>query len=268
MMIENEPLWKEHRKEMSKLTASLDFKEVWGWVDDKTSEEAIKDLPGAETLTNAQSFLEDLMISHYIPAPDVHLNEGCVIMQWSAHEKQLEVQFRPNNEWNVLFEKSVVEGDGPEPSFWMDYDDKKPKVPHFFLEDRFIKEIEKPQPWSQEYKPQIHPKRIMQCTNYWDGPLEGYCTDSVGNDVYFFECVEEMTYSPRSRMYAVYKLSTWEQVKACINHARWIAVVHTAWFWWLYLFSFRHIRRHGPEDVQRRQEAWRKKHKLLGYFTY
>jgi hypothetical protein len=267
-MSENEPLWEQYRKERDGLLDILAFKEVWGWVDDKVPDEAIKDLPSCETLRNARQFLEDTTGSHYVRIPNMYFVDACVEFHWTMSEdKQLTVIFYPDNQWSVSLEKRVHEGEGPDPSFWIDEKDGS-KTPHFFLNDKILAEIEKPQPWSQTYEPLLSHLKIVWSTGYWDGPLSGYCCRSHNvNELHYFCCVEEMVYSPQLRMYAVYELSDKEQVDAWAGHGRWLAILKCPWKWWLYLFFWKYLRSHNYEEHAKQHEQWKKDHKLLGYFT-
>lgn len=210
---------------------------------------------------------------HYLHIPRISCADRTVTIDWIVSDQNsVRVRFLPNNEWSVEHEKHTYETNGPDPSFWMDEDDGS-RTPHFFLEDNIAEEISRHEQWTQQYEPKVYRKRIMWCTNYWDGPLAGYCTDGVGNDIYYFDCVEEKMFRPGSRMYAVYELSPQEQVDACRRHAAWIAIWKTPWrrWWWMHrLFTFRNVRDllrlfSSKTDEQRREE-WRREHKLIGYF--
>ena len=256
----------QYRKDVDALLHQLNYKEVWGWVDSNVSDKDIPELPSYETLRNASQFLSDLTSMHYVELPSLHFVGTCVEFWWDMKEdKSMHVIFYPENEWTVTMEKKVVSGDGPEPSFEIDEDDGS-KTPYFYLKEKFTKEIEKQQSWSKEYEPRMN-MRIMWSTGYWDGPLSGYCTQNVGNDTFFFDCVEELPYSPGTRMYAVYELSTWEQVKACLSHAKWTAVVHSKILWCLYLCKWKHSLALSYDAMQKKREKWKAKHKLIGYFT-
>jgi hypothetical protein len=267
MLTENEPMWKAYREQMRLLIDKLDFKAVWGWVDDKTPNEMTDDLPDHDTLKNAREFLDDLVCSHYVNIPTVDVVGRNVEIQWKTHQSNLQVTFMPENEWNVFHENCIAEGFGPEPTFWIDATEKHPREPHFFLEDHLIKEIERPQQWTMKYEPLMSHMKILWATGYWDGPLSGYCNRSYNvNDLYYFDCVEELTYSPRTRMYAVYELSPKEQIDAMRLKYTWFALYKRPWMWWLYMKFFRGVFKFFRAENDR--EQWKNAHKLLGYFTY
>lgn len=264
MSTENEPLWKKYRAEIEPLLRRLDYKEVWGWVDEHTNLDGVE-LPDHTTLDNARRFLQDETSCYYLRIPYMYFDGNKVVFDWTISDSnRIVVQFLPNNEWYVLHEKNICRGEGPESSFTIDEKDGS-KTHYFGLPDDMMKEIEIPQPWSQEYQPRVR-KQILWSTDYWDGPLAGYCSDGVGNSTYYFECVEEKTFNPGTRMYAVYELSPKEQVDAFMTHAKWIGVLNSPGRQWWHWFSWRLFRTWRLHNYQTRKDKWRAKHKLIGYF--
>lgn len=99
-------------------------------------------------------------------------------------------------------------------------DEKSGRVHHYYclpseVEKLFIIPIE----WNKDWKPvnnyEVH---VEWVTSKYDGPLGGYCR--YKNRLHYFYMCEE-TEIERHRMFAIYRLTTWQRMMAWYRHLKW-----------------------------------------------
>jgi len=150
----------------------------------------------------------------------------------------------------------------------------------FFLPDEVLKHITLKDEFLTKYEPMFrqgsHGVRILWHTGYWDGPLSGYC-EVYRHGMCYFDNVDESDFD-RKRMYAIYKLSTQDQIKAWVSHYKWEFLVRTPYY--QKLWKYREWRRQlwrkltlrpkhmtTAEITKRRKDFLEKmKPRFIGYF--
>lgn len=228
---------------------------------------------------DAYEFYDDLWGERTKPGVEVSYDNDCKCIKF-AWEDKLIVKFFGNGKWHyeaILKDGHLVyEGMG---HLWRDESlYEKDSSPYLFafnnkhvknlctLKDEFMNVYEPMYKWPRNsdlynIEDWVH---VVWTTDKYDGMLSGYC--KLNHELYYVEWVEETTFT-KDRMYALYKLNSWDKIFAYFQHYTFTFLVNHR------ISSLRYKTRelwHGKKWYQvlrEKRDAWCKRHEIIGYFS-
>lgn len=215
--------------------------------------------------------LSDSMCGVRMKPFTIQVTHNKVGVKWTLLDGYVSVLFGPGDAWeweahHVEHDLSACHDDGSDSSFEThhrhngSYSYKIGDTPYYSLPTEIEKLVSIPDTFVGTYEPILKPSQyeVTWVTNKWDGMLSGYAR--CDNELYYFDMVEE-TYFKRNRMFALYKLSRWEQfIVWCQYHWWLIALAHkVCWklYWWI---------RKTPTKYWAAAAHLRQTHEVVGYF--
>lgn len=164
----------------------------------------------------------------------LQLSENSIDMVWNEPGFMLHICFLGESKWTYRFEKKC----DADPDFGdvilstsqsgegMFFESKGRKVQCLQLDNYALQAISIKDEYMYDYSPMLkHDKYVYGFENYvklewitskYDGILAGYCT--VNGKFCIFDMAEETEFD-RNRIYAVYELSKYEEIKAKLHHS-------------------------------------------------
>lgn len=210
-----------------------------------------------------------------IPAPPIPNSR--IGVKWDLPDGYVSVLFGPGDNWE--WEARSIERDcsnlrddeESDPSFEVRYRHvgacsfKIRDTPYYYLPDEMEELVSIPDTFVGTYEPMLKPYQyqVVWVTNKYDGMLAGYARHDT--ELHYFDVVEETDFK-RNRMFAVYKLSKWEQFNVWRQYHWWHTALASKVYWKLYRWVQGLKRRKSPEEHWAQVDRFRQTHEVVGYF--
>lgn len=209
-----------------------------------------------------------------VPSPPVP--PGRIGVKWDLPDGYVSVLFGPGEAWeweahSVERDPSNSRDDGSDASFEVQYRHagsysfKIKDTPYYFLPDEVEELVSIPDTFVGTYEPMLKPYQyqVVWVTNRYDGMLSGYVRHD--NELHYFDMTEETDFK-RNRVFAVYKLSKWEQFNAWRKYHWWHTALANRVYWKIYWKIQGFKRRLSPNEHWTAVDQFRQTHKVVGYF--
>lgn len=206
----------------------------------------------------------------------VQLVQNKIGVRWNLDDGYVSVLFGPDNTWEweahgVEQDRTACRDDGSDPSFEVNYRHcgsysfKLGDTPYYYLPNEVEELVSIPDTFVGTYEPMLktYQYQVVWVTNRYDGMLSGYVR--CDNELHYFDMVEETDFK-RNRMFAVYKLSKWEQFNVWRKYHWWHTALANKVYWNVYWKIQRLKRRKSPEEHRADVDRFNQTHKVVGYF--
>jgi hypothetical protein len=249
---------------------------------------------------NAEQFIDNNFHSFQMNCnASIKIENQDIVFSWQESDFSLIVGFPAGRNWHYHFTSYHHNNTDTPGTFHITFsgaayqftngkEDKAQWHYLFHLHDKIIKHLKIKETYSGNFQPLYPVSRARDeyentvsyawITDKYDGPLSGYCY--LNGKLCYFTMIEETDFEQK-RLYAIYRLSLCEKIKASYSHYLWIHVTRQySWCQKLHLKKYRlkyqliswwNKKRYLPKwdtvtKYHEKQDKFKQTHQLLGYF--